>query len=69
MRIYSIQEISDILKKQGVEIIHSGTRRDWRNILLMPVKLIHNKIKYGYVMGSVFWDLLGFAEYVTAQKK
>lgn len=69
VRIYSAEEISEILVKNGFEILKAGVRRDWRNILMMPVKMIHNKIKYGYVMSSVFWDWYGFAEGVLAKKK
>lgn len=69
VRIYSVPELKALLEKQGVEILKSGVRKDWRNIAMMPVKMIHNKIKYGYVMGSVYWDWYGFAEFVWAQKK
>ena len=57
------------MEAQGMKVLQSGIRRDWRNILMMPVKIIHNKIKYGYVMGSVYWDWFGFAEFVYAEKK
>lgn len=68
-RIYSVKELCNLLMNSDCEPLKSGTRRDFQNILLIPIKLIHNKIKYGYVMGSVFWDLLGFAEFVLAKKK
>lgn len=69
VRIYSIPELRIVLEPQGMKILGSGIRKDWRNIAMMPVKIIHNKIKYGYVMGSVYWDWYGFAEFVWAQKK
>lgn len=69
VRIYSVKEISGLLQPAGFNVLKSGIRRDWRVMVLMPVKLIHNKIKYGYVMSSNFWDFFGFAEYVFAQKK
>lgn len=68
-RIYSQLELYNLLISSNCTPLKGGTRRDFQNIFLIPVKLIHNKIKYGYVMGSVFWDLLGFAEYVLAKKK
>ena len=69
VRIYNTKELADLLEAQGMKVLQSGVRRDWRNILMMPVKIIHNKIKYGYVMGSVYWDWFGFAEFVYAEKK
>lgn len=69
VRIYSYQEVSDVLKGVGFEIKSCGMRKSYRNILMMPIKFIHNRIKYGYVMASVYWDWYGFAEYVWAQKK
>ncbi len=69
VRIYSELELTNAFISGNCITIKGGTRRDIQNILLIPIKLIHNKIKYGYVMGSVFWDLLGFAEFVLAKKK
>lgn len=68
-RIYSKIELYNTLMAASCIPLKGGTRRDIQNIFLIPVKLVHNKIKYGYVMGSVFWDLLGFAEFVLAKKK
>ena len=69
VRIYSVPEVSKVLEEQNFDILSGGTRRSWRNILMMPIKFIHNRIKYGYVMASVYWDWYGFAEYVWARKK
>lgn len=69
VRIYSHREVSELLRREGFDILSFGTRRDWRNIILLPVKVFHNIVKYGYVMGSVYWDIYGFAEYVWAQKR
>ena len=69
VRIYSVAELSGIMKPLGMEILSSGVRKDWRNIAMMPMKIIHNKLKYGFVYGSVFWDWYGFAEFIWARKK
>lgn len=69
VRIYSIAEIEALLKKQGFKIIKSGTRRYWPYILALPITLITETLKKGYLPGGVFWDLLGFAEYVFAEKE
>jgi hypothetical protein len=43
-------------------------RRDWIKVFLTPVNILKSKLELGYVTGSVFWDLLGFADYVFARK-
>jgi ubiquinone/menaquinone biosynthesis C-methylase UbiE len=68
-RIYSKIELYNTLMTVDCQPLKGGTRRDIQNIFLIPIKLVHNKIKYGYVMGSIFWDLLGFAEFVLAKRK
>ncbi len=69
VRLYDISELECLLKNNGFQVVQSGIRRDFFNILIMPLKIAHNLIKYGYVMGSVYWDWYGFAEFVWAQKK
>jgi len=68
VRVYSVKEVSSILKKHGFNILHKGTRRYWPYIVTLPITLISERIKYGFIPGGVFWDLLGFAEYVFAKK-
>jgi 2-polyprenyl-3-methyl-5-hydroxy-6-metoxy-1,4-benzoquinol methylase len=69
VRLYSTSEINAVLEKENLMIIKSGTHRSIFKILLIPVKIIHNKIKYGKVLSSIFYDLFGFAEFVWARKK
>jgi SAM-dependent methyltransferase len=68
-RIYNKIELFNAFLASNCIPLKGGTRRDIQNILMIPIKIIHNKLKYGYVMGSIFWDLLGFAEFVLARKK
>jgi 2-polyprenyl-3-methyl-5-hydroxy-6-metoxy-1,4-benzoquinol methylase len=69
VRIYSVKEVEEILKPKGFEILRSGTRRYWPYIVFLPLTIITETIKYGFVPGGVFWDVMGFAEYVFAKKK
>lgn len=69
VRVYSVPEVTSVLEESGFNVLSGGTRRSWRNIFMMPIKFIHNRLKYGYIMASVFWDWYGFAEYVWARKK
>ncbi|MGC8594436.1 MAG: methyltransferase domain-containing protein [Candidatus Kryptoniota bacterium] len=68
-RIYTLDEIESLLLEKGFKILSAGTRRDWVRIVLLPLLMASSKIKLGYVTGSVFWDMLGFAEYVFAEKQ
>ncbi len=69
VRIYTVKEVEGILQPGGFEILRSGTRRYWPYILIWPITLVTETIKYGFVPGGVFWDIMGFAEYVFAKKK
>jgi SAM-dependent methyltransferase len=69
VRVYSVKELSTVFKTNGCHILSSGTRRSWYYIFLSPVRALASLLKKGYVEGNVFWDLLGFAEYLWVQKK
>ncbi len=69
VRIYSVPEVKGILKQNGMEVLRGTTRRYWPYIALLPITLVTETIKYGFVPGGVFWDITGFAEYVFARKK
>jgi hypothetical protein len=68
IRVYSIPEITKVLGNQ-FEILSSGTRRNLAFLIAMPFKILLNAIKFKKPSGNTFWDLLGFAELVFAQKK
>ena len=67
-RFYNISDIISILQANGFKIVRSGVKRDFLRILGIPYMIIKSLITLGYVRGSVFWDILGFAEYILAQK-
>lgn len=69
VRIYSVKELSSLLERNNFSVIKSGTRRNWYYIFLMPLRIIQSLITYKKIVGSVFWDILGFAEFVYARKK
>jgi len=69
VRVYSIPEIAAIFAANGCRVIRSGTRRNWYYIVSIPVRAVLSLIKNGYIQGNVFWDLLGFAEFLYVQKK
>ncbi|HEV8284730.1 MAG TPA: methyltransferase domain-containing protein [Chitinophagaceae bacterium] len=69
VRLYSIKEISGVLKNNNCIILSSGTRRNWVFLLAMPFRVMGNLLKGKKPQANMFWDLLGFAEFVYAQKK
>lgn len=68
-KIYRIKEIENLLKSEGYSIVKSGTRRSSKRILLLPVYILASLINLRYISGHVFWDILGFSNYIIAQKK
>jgi len=69
VRIYSVKEISTLLSGLGFTVLSSGMRRSWYYIFAIPFNVINYKLKGKKIIGPLFWDLLGFAEYVYAVKK
>ncbi len=69
IRLYSIQEVANTLLKSGFLIKKAGTRRNPKRILFFPIILLLDFIKTGKLVAYGFWDILGFAEYVFAEKK
>ena len=69
VRVYSVPELREIFLGGGCEVISSGIRRNWYYILTLPGRALYSLIKKGYVQGNVFWDIMGFAEYLWAKKK
>jgi SAM-dependent methyltransferase len=68
VRIYSVKELSKVFSENNCTVIKSGTRRNWYYIAGMPVKIIASVIKGKKLQGNIFWDLLGFAEYLYVRK-
>lgn len=67
-KIYQIKKIKNLLNSQGYSIVKSGTRRSPKRIFLLPVYILGSLINSRYISGHVFWDILGFSNYIIAQK-
>ena len=68
-RLYSQLELYNLFLKYDCKIVKGGVRRNVTYMLLTPFRAFYDLIRYGYVNGSVVWDLMGFAEYVIIQKQ
>lgn len=68
VRIYSVKELSKVFEKNNCSIIKSGARRNWFYIAGMPVKIVTTLLKGKKLQGNIFWDLMGFAEFLYVRK-
>jgi len=69
VRLYSTKELSALFTANNCKVLKSGTRRNPWYILAMPFRIIFSVIKRKKIHANVFWDTLGFAEYLWVQKK
>jgi SAM-dependent methyltransferase len=68
VRLFSAGDVADLLCDAGLNVVAAGTRRDWRGMALMPLRIVKHLATKGYVSGGVFWDVTGFADYVVAER-
>jgi SAM-dependent methyltransferase len=69
VRIYSVIELTELFKKNGCRVLEGGMRRNWFYIFAMPFRIIFLKLRGKKLIGNIFWDLLGFAEYIYIRKE
>lgn len=69
VRIYSVKELEKLFTEQDCTIVKSGTRRSWFYVFATPFRIPLRWIRGKAVTGNIFWDLLGFAEFVWVKKK
>ncbi len=68
VRVYSVKELSALFAANGCTIRSAGTRRSWFYTLATPLRIPLRWARGKDVTGNVFWDLLGFAEFVWIRK-
>ena len=68
VRVYSVPEMKAVLSSVGITTISAGMRRSWFYIAAIPFRLGGYWLRGKKAVGNVFWDLLGFAEYLFARK-
>jgi SAM-dependent methyltransferase len=69
VRVYSVKELSDLLTESNCKVLKGGTRRNIWFMIAMPFRIIKSLITGKKLQGNIFWDVLGFAEFVWVQKK
>lgn len=68
VRVFDHREVAGILRGCGLRVVSSGTRRDPLGVLFLPARVLNARRVHGFVPGGVFWDLLGFADQVLAER-
>jgi SAM-dependent methyltransferase len=68
VRVYSVKELSDLFEENNTEVIRGGIRRNIYFILLAPFRIVGRWIRGKKLIGNIFWDILGFAEFVYVRK-
>lgn len=68
VRVYSVSELKKLLEANSCKVIKGGTRRNIWFILAMPFRILQHWLTGRKLQGNIFWDLLGFAEYVWVKK-
>ncbi len=69
VRVYSVQELKKVFEANNCQVLQSGTRRNWYYIIATPLRIIISLMQIGKVRANVFWDILGFAEFLFVRKK
>ena len=69
VRLYSVNELSELFESKKCSVIKKGTRRNPWFMMAMPFRIISYFVKKEKINANVFWDALGFAEYIYIQKK
>ncbi len=69
VRVYSVPELSKLFAENNCTVLKSGTRRNVFFMLAMPFRIMLAWVKGKKLQGNMFWDILGFAEYLWVRKK
>ena len=68
VRVYSVAELKQLLEANSCKVIKGGSRRNVWFMLAMPFRILQHWLTGRKLKGNIFWDLLGFAEYVWVKK-
>lgn len=68
VRLYSVKELTSLFETFNCKVLRSGIRRNPWFIMAMPFRIIAALVKGKKLQGNIFWDLLGFAEYLWVCK-
>jgi len=69
VRVYSVKELSLLFTANNCVVKKAGIRRNPWFIMAMPFRIVASWLRGKRLQANIFWDILGFAEYVWVQKK
>ncbi len=69
VRVYSVKELSVLFERNGCKVLEGGTRRNLYFMLVSPFRILSHWLRGKKLIGNIFWDLLGFAEFIYVQKQ
>ncbi len=64
VRVYSVNELTELFKVNGCNVLKSGTRRNLYFILVAPFRILGYWTRGKKLIGNIFWDIMGFAEFL-----
>lgn len=68
VRLYAVKELASLFDSQNCKVLKMGTRRNPWYIMAMPFRIVSSVLRGKKLNGNIFWDILGFAEYLWIQK-
>ena len=68
VRLYSLKELRSLFLRNGCTVIKSGLRRGFFYATITPARVLFRLVRGKAVTGNIFWDLLGFAEFLWIRK-
>jgi SAM-dependent methyltransferase len=69
VRLYSVKELTSLFQTNNCTVLESGLRRSLFYVIATPGRILFRWLRGKAVTGNIFWDLLGFAEFVWIKKK
>lgn len=68
VRLYSVNELRALFYNNHCTVLSGGSRRSVFYAVVTPARILFRWLRGKAVTGNIFWDLLGFAEFVWARK-
>jgi SAM-dependent methyltransferase len=69
VRIYSVKELTGLFERNGCKVLNGGIRRNLYFILVSPFRILGHWVRGKKLIGNIFWDILGFAEFIYVRKE
>jgi SAM-dependent methyltransferase len=69
VRLYSVNELQSLFIANHCTVLGSGFRRGLFYALATPGRILFRWMRGKALTGNIFWDLLGFAEFLWVKKK